>query len=207
MRGCSLLGYLASLALLSTTAVRPDEVMRSQAKESPIKTRQACLDVGITKEGEDWRVTVALRNTGDVPLVVDRDLVMGIAVEAYGPDGSRIREEPGPATQPATKEEPRKRPAALPPGESLSRTLSLKQGWRVLEGGQGIDSQQRTIAVTGYEEIVRLPEGARPCRITVSYGRTAQFWDHFLGYTGLSPKEAGLYLGPLEQTVEVVEEP
>ena len=77
----------------------------------------------------------------------------------------------------------------------------------MLRGGQGIDSQQRTIAVTGYEEILRLPTNAKPRSVTVRYGANALFWEGFLGYTGISPREAGLYLGPLEQTIELVEEP
>jgi hypothetical protein len=48
---------------------------------------------------------------------------------------------------------------------------------------------------------------AKPCSVTVKYGRIAQFWEGFLGYTGITATAAGLYLGPLEQTIELVQGP
>jgi len=161
---------------------------------------------GLSKQnrGEKF-VKVTLRNTGDVPIIVDRELVMGVTVEVFRSDGSRIREECQPVPQHSTREETRKRLISLPPSHVLSRTISLTHGWRVLRGGQGIDGQQRTVAVTGYEEVLRLPANAKPHSVTVKYGSTALFWEGFLGYTGISPKEAGLYLGPLEHTIDFVE--
>lgn len=197
-------GCLALLTLCGIAAAGDAEGPREG--EAPFKIKEARLDVTVKHDREDWVLKVVLHNTGDVPIIVDRDLVMGVAVTVDGPEG-RIREESQDVSHRPTQEEARKRLTSLQPRQAVSRTIALKKGWRVLRGGEGVDGSGRTIGVTGYEQILRLPKDARPRAIHVTYGSTAYFWEAFLGYTGQSLREAGLYLGPLEQTVEIVNEP
>ncbi len=170
------------------------------------KTKQGRLEVAVWQDRDEWLVKISLRNTGDIPIIVDRELVMGFTIEVDGSEGARIERESETEPDRSSSEVRRKRLASLAPNQTLSRTLSLTRGWRVLVGGEGVDSQSRTIAVTGYEETVGRPTNAKPRMVTVRYGKTAYFWEGFLGFTGISPKEAGLYLGPLEQSIELVGE-
>jgi hypothetical protein len=189
-------------------AISTEPILQDQPSQpgSPVKTKQGRLEVAVWQERDEWLVKISLSNTGDTPIIVDRELVMGITIEVDGSEGARIYHKSEAEPDRSSSEAPKKRLTSLSPNQTLSRTLSLTRGWRVFRGGEGVDSQSRTIAVTGYEETVGRSTNAKPRIITVTYGKMAYFWEGFLGYTGITLKEAKLYLGPLEQSLELVEE-
>jgi len=203
---CALVCCLAGLS----SAVAGENPTKSRLRPEKLpKTINVRLELALEQwDQTDWKLALTLRNVGDVPIVIDRDLVLGFTVEVADRDGTRIEAKTIPSPEStSTYEERRKRVISLPSGQAISRPISLKKGWRVLRGGQGVDSEQRTIAVTGYEELVRLPQDAKPRSITARYGASpGQFWDAFLGFMGhMSLKEAKVYLGEMTQTIELVE--
>jgi hypothetical protein len=58
-----------------------DDAEQAPGEKSAFKTRQAGVEVAVKHDRGRWLVKITLRNTGDVPIVVDRDLVMGVTVE------------------------------------------------------------------------------------------------------------------------------
>ncbi len=197
------------LTAISSAVAGAGEAKSRQPPGQLPKTRNVRLELTIDQwDQTDWKVKLTLRNVGDVPIVIDRDLVLGFTVAVADRDGTSIAAETVRLPESVfTYRERRNRLISLPPGRAVSRSISLRKGWYVLRGGQGIDSEQRTIAVTGYEELVHLPHDATPHRITVRYETSSgHFWDAFLGFTGnISLKDAKLYLGEMTQTIELVE--
>lgn len=175
------------------------------SKDQKIVTKQASLELTLAGAPEKPTLRIVLRNTGGVPITVDSELVFGVTIELWEPTDGKITPEFTPITerkQPSI-EEVKKRLTPLPPGVAISRLVDLRQGWKVLSSATGVSVHGGPL-ISGYERLARIPAKSRVGRIEVTYGDYGEFWKGFVGLTGMSPPQAGLFLGPMQQTVEIV---
>jgi hypothetical protein len=112
---------------------------------------------------------ITLRNVGQVPLIVDRELVFGLAVEAFGPG------DEGPINLDVVRVLPRPTPAELArrfvrlePGEEVRRNVDLTDGFAAFRWY--IDHKgEESSALQDYEHLVRLPLPAKLRKVKVTY--------------------------------------
>lgn len=165
------------------------------SKSSP----KASLEASLSGDRENPTLTVQVRNTGDVPIVVDKELV-------FLPDIVLVDNERRviPFREIRAIEKPeisilKSRLATIKPGEEIERQVHLRKGFKRFVTGISIPSQPGggdAPKVTAYETLCRMLADVRPFEIEVSYKPPYSFEDGFTAYMqGISVVE--FYRGPL----------
>lgn len=163
----------------------------------------ATLEVQKRGTHDNPALLIALRNTGDRPIKVDRELVFLTYVTATTADGTVIPFEED-ASVDVTRPAPQSlkdRFVSLLPGEAISRLIELRGGFKVFQCGIGFGGEQGT-AVSSYEAFARLPADTTPDTMIVTYKVGYGFREGFRQYAGFDSASLDLFEGPLEQRVD-----
>jgi hypothetical protein len=192
------LGGLAGCAP-QPPAPQPQKKQAASAQAAD-KPPRAELNLSYVPDGP--ALVIELRNTGQTPIKVDRELVLLVDVTFVAADGSVI----DPNRLDGVKPPPdfRGRFITIAPGQKLQRTLSLKEGFERFAWGWGtvMKGDASYHIPTAYVAPYRLPAGAKPASVRVRYEPGGfMYRDCFKLHTGLELDSLGLYPGPLQKQI------
>lgn len=148
-------------------------------------------------------LTIRLRNSGNVPLLVDKELVFLPDIvlldnERWAIPFREIRAIERPAVCVL-----KSRLATLKPGDQIERQVHLRRGFKRFVTGISIPARPdkgEAPKVTAYEALCQMPADVRPFEIQVSYKPPYSFEEGFTAYMqGISV--AQFYRGPLHVSV------
>ncbi len=144
-------------------------------------------------------VMLEFRNVGQVPIKVDRDLVLLVDVGASGPNGEKVVwEDLGEAPRPRARSVVR-RIVTLRPGRSVRRKIDLRHGFRQFRAAESSwvdESGHLREAGEPCELRRRLPDSVNPGYVWLTYGDPgAVTVDGLASYAGVPYGSLGLYEG------------
>ncbi len=196
----------------SAAAAAPSQSSASPPDHQPI-AREPRLELTLEQGEPDPVVALRLVNGGPTPITVDRLLVLCVSIDLRRPDGSAIKLDSLDSTGiPGRSSEDRRQWfVQLAPGESLDRRIRLRDGFAHFQTAtplySGPNGEVRHGPTQGYETLARLPAALRLsdiAQVTATYEPYAGFaQDGFRTYTGLTPKEIGLFDGKLSVTLKL----
>ena len=140
----------------------------------------------------NWRsgtLEITLRNVSKVPVIIDKDLVFGLAVDLEDRLGKPVSQEEV-STVKADVAAIRRRLVVVEPGRCLTRTIDLTKPFRVFVTARSLPSHR----IVAYEADWRVPRLDAVRRVVVSYGSSGAFRDGFEQYLGISPEKVSLCL-------------
>jgi len=164
--------------------------------------RQPRAELALFRAPDASAVVIELRNTGAVPIKVDGKLMLLTSIAFLDANGSTVRwEEADSLPRPDRFAD---RFVTLAPGQKVTRAVDPGRafptfiwGWGTVLGDEGSYH-----IPNAYETMVRLPAGAKPAAVEVSYDRGGFMYDDNIRfYTGSTLAELGLYEGPLKQRI------
>ncbi len=158
------------------------DAQERDSKSSP----KASLEASLSGGSEDLTLTIRLHNSGDVPIVVDKELVflpdiVMVDSEKRAISFSQIRsafDKPRPSVL-------KTRLVTLKPGEAIKREVHLRKGFKQFVTGIGEPVRpggDEAPKVTAYEAIYQMPANARPFEIWVTFNPPYSFKEGFAQY-------------------------
>jgi hypothetical protein len=160
-------------------------------------THDVKLTVVAREDGGVVVVTLNLTNEGREPIRVDKDLVFLVDVRVENKESRVIDAEYKDEVKRSSDADIRGRFVRLSPGESVSRTIGLRDKFTEFRWGIGTFPGGIHQIDAGYEAMVQFPQGETFRRVIVDYAAARGFEEAFHGYVGVSADDAGLFLGPL----------
>ena len=183
---------VALVFALGVTVCGADE---PSSRSSP----KAFLEASLSGDGENPVLTIRLRNTGDVPIVVDKELVFLPDIVLMDNERRVIPFKETRAVEKPAVSVLKRRLATLEPGEEIERQVRLRKGFKRFVTGISLPTRSggaEAPKVTAYEVLCQMPADVRPFEIEVSYKPPYSFEDGFMAYMqGISV--AQFYRGPL----------
>ena len=142
----------------------------------------------------DYQLTLRVVNRCSTSIVIDKDLVFLVQITAKDKSGRDISIEEVkciPNHRPVPTKE---RLIRLAPGNEIKRTIDLRHPFRVFVTAKSFPQYK----MSAYEAMWRVTRPKEVSVVYVRYGPHYGFQDGFQYYTGQSPKDVHLFLGPCE---------
>lgn len=161
------------------------------------------LEAFLSGDEQNPVLTIRLRNTGDAPIVVDKELVFLPDIVLLDNERCALPFKEIRAIQKPVVSVLKSRLVTLKPGEEIEREVNLRKGFKRFVTGISIPARPdtgETPRVTAYEALCQIPPNVRPFEIQVSYKPWYSFEEGFAVYMqGISI--AHFYRGPLHVSV------
>jgi len=167
----------------------------ADSKSSP----KASLVASLLGDAEKPVLSIRLRNTGDVPILVDKELVFLPEIVLVDNERHAIPFKEIRAIEKPTASVLKNRLVTLKSGEEIERQVHLRKGVKRFVTGISTPMQPgggEAPKVSAYEALCQMPADARPFEIEVSYKPWYSFEEGFARYMkGINA--AQFYRGPL----------
>jgi len=157
------------------------------------------LEASLSGDGENPVLTIRLRNAGDVPIVVDKELVFLPNIVLMDNERRVIPFKEIRAIEKPAVSVLKSRLATLKPGEEIERQVRLRKRFKRFVTGISIPARPgggEAPKVTAYEALCQMPADVRPFEIEVSYKPPYSFEEGFTAYMQ-GTSVAQFYRGPL----------
>lgn len=161
------------------------------------RSDEAELEVSLAGDPDaETSLRIGLRNTGEEPITVDRELVFLLGIVAWAPSGEAIElEEIGDVLYPG-QADLKARLIVLEPGQSVWREVNLSEGFKCFVASRGaLFTNGRHVHFPNAGEVcVRTVPGSVVSRVDVFYGgRGMIVRDGLAWYFGMPYRSLGLY--------------
>ena len=145
----------------------------------------ASLVASLLGDAEKPVLSIRLRNTGNVPIIVDKELVFLPELVLVDNEHRAISFKEIRAIEKPAVSVLKSRLVTLKPGEEIERHVRLRKEFKRFVTGIGIPKQPsggETPKVSVYETLCQMPADARPFEIEVSYKPAYSFEEGFAQY-------------------------